>query len=134
MNLNRVYNKIYSLPFTIGAGTVVPNQKLYLQPAPFLENKVIDAISFEVDYNQILTQSAYLTIVNGNNQIMLDNYPLFDLWNNVTNGGSVNEIPWRLRLFNIKGIISQNSYVTTAFNFTTTGNLKIGSFIFYEKK
>ena len=135
---DRIFNKMYSLPITLQAGTTTGANKIYLPPAPYLEGIKISAISFRVNYLlpsflTILDYSACLTLIDNKKEICLDKYPLYDLWDGVGPAGTVAVNPFRLRLFNIQGVVSQDSYLNSSINVTSVEAITLGSLIFYEK-
>jgi hypothetical protein len=135
---DRIFKKLYSLPVTLQAGTTTAANKIYLPPAPYLEGIKISAISFKANYLggsflSILDYSGCLTLIDNKKEICLDKYPLYDLWDGVSPAGTVAFTPFRLRLFNVAGVVSQDSYINSSINVTTTESVILGSLIFYEK-
>lgn len=139
-----------AVQYTSGAKTFLPQRY-------DLKNFQIDAIDFtsigyflaatpptqnnDLNYgaNYAIRQSVYLTLFDGNDKIVLYNYPLIDLLNNVYTDLNTNQniqidsTKNKLRLFNIKGINPTLSYITIPFgNFFTTpsnyGTLNIYQF------
>jgi hypothetical protein len=130
---NRIYNQIYSLPVSYSAGTYSRNSKVYLEPAPFLLNKNIDAISFQI-VNDTFLSSNVLNLFDGTNNLCVENYPLFDLWDTILNSGAIATLLTnRLRLFKLKGLTSESCYFTSNSTFTTTSEVLVGNLIFYSK-
>lgn len=127
--------KIYSVPLIVSAGSVVNNNtKLFFQPAPFLINYKVDAISFRVLHDPILTSSPLVTFVDGNNKTQVENYPVWDLWNTITAAGAQTTLTNRTRQFNLKGITTQSCYIiTNGGTFVPATNLILGYFVFYQQ-
>jgi hypothetical protein len=125
--------KIYSLPLIVPANTVVnTNTKLFFPAAPYLLKFKIDAIGFRVSHDPILSSSPLVTFVDGNNITKIENFPVFDLWNGQASNGAVTTIVNRTREFNLQGLTTQSCYITTSANFTSTTNLLLGYFYFYQ--
>jgi len=131
-----------------GAVQYQAGAKTFLPQRYDLKNFQIDAIDFtsigvfiaatppsqnnDIQYgsNNGPLSSGYLTLFDGSDRIVLYNYPIIDLLNNVStdlnfnNNVQKNSTKNKLRLFNIKGINSTLSYITMQQGqfFTTPSN------------
>jgi len=136
--INRVYEKIYALPVILKAGqTISQSNNLYLPAAPFLRSFQIDAIDINLNGPNFINSVVwgFLTVLDGNKNIRLYNYPIEDLYNRAAIGQIPDIMPqYRTRLFNIKGIQSDASYITASgAGFSAVADITLMYINFYKK-
>lgn len=132
--VTRIFSKVYALPILVPRGTQLNNSnKLFLPPTPYLRNVKVAAIDFKYNNSAFYGTSNYITIVDGKAETRLQYYPINDLSDNFDTS-NVQSAPFRLRLFNFEGVITENSYITvsTTVPASYVTDVVIGTINFYQ--
>jgi hypothetical protein len=134
MPYTRIYENIYTFP-VYARELINQNAKYFFDPCPEIRQKKINAISISYyNYYNGYADSAFITLKNGKNEIMCDNYPATDLMDTTTqNSLLTGTLQYKLRLFNLYDIDLKSSYymynrITFPF---PTNNLPLFNINFY---
>lgn len=126
MAYQRIYDNVYTFPVYAKA-LINPNAKNFFDPCPEIKKRHIKALS--ISYYNFYTgyiDSAYITLKNGNNEIICYNYPATDLMDTTTQNTILSgSLTYKLRFFNLYDLDLNSSYYMynhVTFPFPTNNN------------
>lgn len=102
MKALRIFDNIYS--FNVKTGNIVQGVKYFFDPCPEIKDKRIKGITISNTINLFYTHNFYLTLVDQNNKMLIQDMPLIDLKDSQDNN------VFRLRMFDLKNIDLNRSY------------------------
>lgn len=103
----RTFDKIISVPFYINVPTAYFNDRYYFRNNPFVGKNRVKAISVTNNIGTDVTVfDCYITLVDQNNQSLINNYPLLPL---TIYGNSFPDL--RLTYFDLENLDLSRSYI-----------------------
>lgn len=113
----RIFDKIISVPVILAPGTVIQrNVQNYFPANPFVSKNRVKAISI-TNITSLFSLDVYLTLVDSNNQSLINNYPCLPL---TTSNALFPDL--RLTYFDIINLDLSRSYWVYGDTTPVTGN------------
>lgn len=123
----RVWNQVYTVTVNTQAGVTysssVPN---YIKTTDYLKGKLIKRISVSA----LARQDLYLYLYNTNNEILLNGYPVQDLFDGIVGGVPTDPLP-KDRLFDLMDVDLARSYWAPALSFGAVATATLFRISFY---